>query len=287
MKTYIQTILRGFGQVMFQNSALSGLLFLVGISYNSLILGIAAIMGAAISTVTAQVLKYSKEDIEDGIYGFNGALVGVAAWFYFGVNPFSVLALIVASVLSSIIMKKMKKVVLPFTAPFVFITWVLIAVLIFVFNQPVVAPALAEASSFDLLSSISKGFSEVWFQDNLVTGGFFFLAILVNSRLSTAYAFYGALLGALAAMLLSQPYTLINGGIFGYNAVLCAIALGGANLRAFLMVTLAVILSVVINLALASTGIITLTSAFVLSTWIVLLVQFLINKPKKESLNLN
>jgi len=283
MKKYIQTILRGMGQVMFQNNVISGLLFFIGISYNSWILGMAAILGTAISTTTAQLLRYSQEEIEDGIYGFNGALVGVATWFFFGVNLVSIIALIIASILSTIIMKEMKKVIPPFTAPFVLITWILIVVLIFVFQQPVVAPPLEQSDAFDLFSSISKGFSEVWFQDNIVTGILFFLALLVNSRLSAAYALYGSLLGALFALILSQPFTLINGGIFGYNAVLCAIALGGKKLQTILWTTIAIILSVLVNLGLASTGIITLTSAFVISTWVVLYIQFLTKKNNRTT----
>src|SRR5690606_37285626 len=199
------------------------------------------------------------------------------------VTPISIFALIVASVLSTIIMKELKKVVPPFTAPFVFITWISIVVLIFVFQQPVVAPPLAQSDAFDLFSSISKGFSEVWFQDNIVTGVLFFLAILVNSRISAAYALYGSLLGALFAFVLAQPFTMITGGIFGYNAVLCAIALGNANLKAFLWVTLAILLSVVLNIGLAAMGFITLTSAFVLATWVILYIQFVMKRlPKGE-----
>ncbi|NCA77090.1 MAG: hypothetical protein EOM90_12225 [Alphaproteobacteria bacterium] len=74
---YITTILRGVGQVMFQNNALTGILFLAGIFYNSWLMGLGAIAGNIASTITAKVLKYSDEDIKNGLYGFNGTLVGI------------------------------------------------------------------------------------------------------------------------------------------------------------------------------------------------------------------
>jgi urea transporter len=72
---FIQTILRGIGQVMFQNNIYSGILFLGGIFYNSWLLGLAALFGTIISTGSAQILRYPKEDIQNGLYGFNGAWI--------------------------------------------------------------------------------------------------------------------------------------------------------------------------------------------------------------------
>ena len=82
MRDYIKTILRGVGQVMLQNNALTGLLFLAGIFYNSWLMGLGAIAGNFISTISAKFLKYSEEDIKNGLYGFNGTLVGIAIWFF-------------------------------------------------------------------------------------------------------------------------------------------------------------------------------------------------------------
>src|SRR5690554_916254 len=130
MRNYALVILRGVGQVMFQDNALSGLLLLTGIFYNSWLLGLAVILGTMISTATAQVLKYSQDEIDTGIYGFNGALVGVAIWFFFGFSNITTVVLIVGAALSTILMHGMKKILPPFTAPFVLITWLLILVLL-------------------------------------------------------------------------------------------------------------------------------------------------------------
>lgn len=51
------TLLRGVGQVMLQNNALTGLLFLIGIFYNSWIMGLGAMLGVLVSTLVAEIKK--------------------------------------------------------------------------------------------------------------------------------------------------------------------------------------------------------------------------------------
>src|SRR3989338_10403192 len=124
MQNYIKTMLRGVGQVMLQNNVLTGLLFLAGIFYNSWLMGLGAIAGNIISTISAKFLKYSDEDIKNGLYGFNGTLVGIAIWFFYGFNFSTTIAIIIGSVLSTVIMHAMKAKIPAFTAPFVISTWV-------------------------------------------------------------------------------------------------------------------------------------------------------------------
>ena len=77
---------RGIGQVMFQDNALTGLLFLVGIAAAgfeespsfALLMAVGGLVGTIVGTLTAKLLGYDEKDIRDGIYGFNGTLVGIA-----------------------------------------------------------------------------------------------------------------------------------------------------------------------------------------------------------------
>ena len=101
---FLLIILRGIGQVMFQNNIYSGFLFLVGIFFNSWLLGLAALSGTLISTCSALILRYPREDVKNGLYGFNGALTGIAILCFFEVSLTTILALIIGAVLSSIIM---------------------------------------------------------------------------------------------------------------------------------------------------------------------------------------
>lgn len=278
MKQHLKTILRGIGQVMLQNNALTGLLFLVGIFYNSWIMGLGALLGNIAGTISAKFLKYSKEDIENGLYGFNGTLVGIAIWFFFDVNIATTGAIVIGSVLSTIIMQIMKKRMPAFTAPFILSTWIIMFGINFLHLAPAIATTALTDSSLHLFSTASMGFGQVMFQGNIITGIIFFLAILVNSNLSAGYALYGSLLGGIFALLLPIPFSAINLGLCGYNAVLCGIALGDKKWRAFILATFAIILSVLINYGLGTIGVVTLTAPFVLATWIVLLIKNLWTK---------
>jgi urea transporter len=64
---FVDTLLRGTGQVMFQNNPMTGLLFLLGIFYNAYQLGIAGVIGLLASTVAALVLGADRTFIRAGL----------------------------------------------------------------------------------------------------------------------------------------------------------------------------------------------------------------------------
>ncbi|SEF75362.1 urea transporter [Nitrosomonas ureae] len=72
----LRVLLRGAGQVVFCGNAATGLCVLMALYVGGIITGLAATIGLISSTVTAYALKFCKEDIEAGLYGFNGVLAG-------------------------------------------------------------------------------------------------------------------------------------------------------------------------------------------------------------------
>ena len=101
MGKFLLILGRGVGQVMFQNNALSGALMLVGILLNSWQMALLAVAGNVISTLTAYISGYSREDINNGLYGFNGTLVGIAVGVFMSVTVGSLVWLVLASCLST------------------------------------------------------------------------------------------------------------------------------------------------------------------------------------------
>ena len=270
---FIQTVLLGIGQVMFQNNIYSGILFLGGIFYNSWLLGLAAVLGTIISTAVAQILKYPKQDIQNGLYGFNGALTGIAVFCFFEVNLMSVSALVLGAFLSTPLSHFLKKLISPFTAPFVIVTWLLIYSLLFLFQVPLLSSTAPTETHLQISSALANSFGQVMFQENVITGILFLLAIFINNKLMALYALFAAVLGSLSGWIFGEPFANINSGLMGYNAILCAIALYGKKRRDFIWITGAIILSTILNIVLAKTGIFTLTAPFVLATWIILTLQ--------------
>lgn len=270
---FIQTVLRGIGQVMFQNNIYSGILFLGGIFYNSWLLGLAAVLGTIISTAAAQILKYPKQDIQNGLYGFNGALTGIAVFCFFEVNAMTFSALVLGAFLSTPLSHFLKKLISPFTAPFVLVTWFLIYSLLFLFQIPLLSATAPTETHLQIASALGNSFGQVMFQKNVITGILFVLAIFINNKLMAVYALFAAILGSLSGCVFGESVDHINSGLMGYNAILCAIALCGKKRSDFLWITGAIILSTFLNIVLAKTGIITLTAPFVLATWIILTLQ--------------
>lgn len=289
-------VLRGTGQVWFQNNPLTGLLLYLGIFYNSMALGVCTLLGTVVSTGTAVLLGVDKDDLDSGLYGFNGALAGVAMGFYFNMDPAHYGYLLLAAAASSLLMAALlnffgKWGIAPLTAPFVLATWIVFfACYQFSVLSPnaLIGPAalgnaeasIAVLSAVDYFNGITKGVGEVMFQDNAVTGVIFLAALLVNSRLACLWAVIGAGLGLLTAQVLGAAHGPLSIGIYGYSAVLTAIALGSGvflkpSLQSGLYALLAIILTSVAQAAvgtlLAPVGMPPLTWPFIIITWIFLL----------------
>ena len=86
------TLLRGAGQVMFQDSAWCGLFFLLGIGWGAWKegipeVGIGAVLGLIVGTLAAYILNAPRADIRKGLHGYNGILVGCALPTFFGPTP--------------------------------------------------------------------------------------------------------------------------------------------------------------------------------------------------------
>jgi urea transporter len=303
----IDALLRGTGQVMFQNNPLTGLLFLVGIFVNSAKLGGAGLLGLAASTLTAYLLGADRALIRNGLFGFNGILVGIGLAFFLEFEPLLAVYIVLGGAVSTVVMMALANFLSPWdmpalTAPFVLTAWLLLfAVYQFahIRPSPLIAPmpldpqaavqtelrelptgaGAAGLTVGNLAHGFFRGVGEVMFQDSLLTGVIFLLAILVNSRISAGFAALGSLLGLLTALALGGDGVAIYHGLYGFNPVLCAIALGGLffvlTWRSAVYALVAAVFSAIVFAAvvvlLSPIGMPALTAPFVLVTWLFLL----------------
>ena len=81
-------------------------------------------------------------------------------------------------------------------------------------------------TAINLANALFRGVGEVVLQDNPWSGVVFVIAILVNSRVSFAFALLGSALGGLTALVLGGDGVAIYHGLYGFNAVLTGIGLG-------------------------------------------------------------
>lgn len=271
MKEIFIVLGRGIGQVMLQNNALSGLLMLAGIMANSWQMALLAVTGNVVSTLTAYGLGYSREDIRNGLYGFNGTLVGIAVGVFMPITAVSMLLLTAGAAVSTLIARLFaRQHRLPgFTAPFILSVWGLLAMCSLLMpNLLLPAGEMATAQQPEVFRGVCLGIGQVMFQGDTIWAGLLFWAgILANSRLHAVYAVAGALLPILLVLPLTTDYGAVNMGLMGYNGVLCAIALGDRNWKGSARAMAAVLLSVILQMVGMYGGITTLTAPFVVATW--------------------
>ncbi|HHT9123402.1 MAG TPA: urea transporter [Candidatus Wunengus sp. YC63] len=274
IRNFAEIFFRGISQIFLLNNVITGILFLAGAFYNSWPIGIGAVIGVLAGTFTALLFKYGRDDINQGLYGYNGALVGLATVYFFGLHMPSVIALFFGAVLSSIIMNFITTWKLPpFTAPFIISTWIVMAIILTLHIIPLQAAQLPNASNLGIIPALSRGIGQVMFQENIFTGIILFIGILVCSRISALYALMGTGIGVIVACVCSFPLSMITAGLFGFNGVLCGIALSGKKWHHVILAIASIVVSVFIMFGMNRLGIITLTAPFVISTWLVLLIS--------------
>lgn len=274
----IKTLLLGFSQVFLLQSPLSGVLILAGLFCNSWQLALLALLGCLVSRAVASLWRDTKSEIADGLYGFNGTLVGIAIGVYWEISWLSILLLVIGAALSTWVARVFRRhAQLPgLTAPFIIAVWALLLVSLLAPQEVGLldsATQLEEGLPLWRMLGVALGDSvgQVMFQANVLTSVLFFLAIAWESRRKALYA----LLGALVPMLVIPfvPEAVWREGLLGYNAVLCAIYWAGTGERRLLYALLSVVLSVLLELLALYAGLIPLTAPFVLSVWGMVQVQ--------------
>jgi urea transporter len=284
---------RGIGQVFFQENALTGALFALGIAVSSPLMALGGIVGAVIGTATAWLLKYDKSEIHAGIYGFNATLVGIATLFFFRPGAASITLLVVGCVVATLLTWLARK-NLPFptyTAPFIVTTWVVHALGKAMGAAPVVGyPALLSNPPLPFAAeAVAHGIGQVMFQGSLWTGLLFLVGIAINDRQHAAWVLAGSIVGMLLAWHHTteatraiDPERLVDRalfdnialGLYGYNATLAAVALFLWR-RSVIPPLLGMLLSVPLTELVPLLGLPALTAPFVLATWLVLALGWL------------
>lgn len=288
----LRAVLRGVGQVFFQDNALTGACFVLGILICSPLMGVSALVGSALGYATAKLAKYDAGETADGIYGFNATLVGIASFFFFRPGGASITLMLVGCVAATFLTRLMRGYV-PFptyTTPFIVTTWVVHALgkamgAVAVVDYPTLIP---DPQLPFVVQAVTHGVGQVMFQGSLWTGLLFLLGIAIGNRQHAALVLAGSIVGMLAAWFHAaeatralDPERLVDRnllesvalGLYGYNATLAPVALYLWR-KSLIPSLLGMLLTVPLADLVPKLGLPALTAPFVLATWLVLLLAW-------------
>jgi urea transporter len=254
---FIDSCLRGVGQVCFMNNPVTGLGILVAMFIAEPWLGVCGALGVAVSTLAAILIGMDRGAIRAGLFGFNGILVGagfslflqpdwdlmVLVWIVLGAGFSTILHAALAAVFVGVFK------VPPFTLAFNFMTLIfLIGALNFANGRAggLIAPAdaqvtagsvsntlrsAAEASAANniegVANAIMRGISQLFFANSVVAGIVIIAAIAVCSRIAAIFALVGSTTGMLTGLAVGANGVAIYNGLWGFNSFDAALAVGG------------------------------------------------------------
>ncbi len=276
---------------MLMENRFSGGLILLGLILHSPYLGLMALLSSIVGT-SIGLLK-DKETAKKGIYGFNSILSGVAAMLFLHGDWRWIIALIAAAS-SAFLMYFLSMIVIRWkipvlTTPFVAITWIGLLVTYpinflhknpaFITSSPVKWNIPSEGKPNFILGLI-KGVGEVFIIDSFWAGLFILIALFVAGWRFGVYAVFGTFISWLTARSLGVDTESLDLGLYNYNAVLTVIAVGllfddkrNYLLYGILAAAMTVPITAGMDALLNPIGLPALTSPFIISTWIFLIIR--------------
>lgn len=310
LSLFPQTVARGVGQVMFQDNYWTGQLFLCGIFWGAYSEGLGivawgALIGVLVSTITGYILKLPDEHGSNGLWGFNGILVGCAFPTFLANTVWMWLGLIICAVMSTFVRSGLNKImgrwnISSLTFPFVLCTWVFLLSARLLEGFPAAnmgTPEFAHGDhSFlslafgDLVLYWLRGISQVFLINSWVTGIFFLAGLAVSNWRAAMWAAIGSALALFIAIIWKGPGQDIANGLYGFSAVLTGIALGSTfcndSWRSAIWALLGIIVTVFVQAAMnaffAPMGLPTLTGPFCVATWMFLFPDYKFFRPEKS-----
>ena len=258
---FLKYTMAGIAQVIVQPCPLSGLIILASIALHSWQMALGGFIAAVIGTAAATLLKFKHEDIALGLYGYNATLIGIANVYFFKTTAVAVAALVFASILSIYVTKWIPRYLkLPaFTGPFVFITWIVILIKDFINLAP--AGNVLNFADNIYTAGLGEAIGQVYIQGNGITGLIMLFAILLCSKSSFVWTIIAVVITWLLAHALNYPDINIQNGLYGFSAVLTAIAL--QNLKPVWFPIIGIVLTVFVTQAFIYSGWPSLTAPFV------------------------
>ncbi|MCU5745402.1 urea transporter [Staphylococcus sp. SQ8-PEA] len=286
----VRIVLRNISQVLLIRNEWTGLCILVGLFIGKIEVGVMTLIASILALFIADATNYSAREIEDGLAGFNPVLTAIALTLFLSDEWYSYVVIFIAIIITLPIGSAFREFLKPFsvpmlTMPYVFMSWLVLLMSFqfeFINADVTILPDKVQEITYShhpihIILAFLTGFSEIFLLKSIVSGGLILIGIFIASRKTGLYAIFANLIGISVVMLMGANHDQVNQGLFGYNIVLTAIALGVAfktRINRFIAVVMGVILTIILHAGLTTLltpfGVPVFTLPFIVATWIML-----------------
>jgi urea transporter len=291
--------LKGISQVILIENALSGLIILVAITIASYTLGIIAFFSAIIGTFIGKLGGAEQESVNQGLYGYNSVLTGMALSLFLRGESRWAIALVgaaIAAIFTAAMMHFMRQTGIPIlTFPFIILTWFFLLttykLVSFELSSELAPQSLSHwnlniEGETNWINGAMNGIGQVFFLNHTFSGILLFIALFLAGWKFGLFAVIGNIVALLTSYGLGGEHQLIFLGLYGYNAILTIIAVSVVfkeeNRTGLLMGIFAACLTVPITAGMSTWllpyGLPALTMPFVLCTWLFLGARKVLHK---------
>jgi urea transporter len=234
VRKFSETSATGVGQVIFLNSHVSGGVIMGGLALADPFLATLATLGTVTATATAKGVGLDSGALKDGLWGYNGCLVGCAAAVF---GPSSILAATTFTLLGSaatpLVAASLNETMKMPQWTFAFNAVTLASLLR---TRPLLpTPQTSEASeavqavtySFsDYFVSPLTGISQIFVVESALSGAVILGGISMYSQGLAAHALAGSVIGTVMGAFLAADPTELAIGLWGFNSALTSMAVG-------------------------------------------------------------
>ncbi|MFC3039778.1 urea transporter [Virgibacillus xinjiangensis] len=286
-----RSFLHSFSQVILLDNWKTGLFIFLGILTVSWQYAAVSGLGVVIAMGIGLLLTKDREFIESGLMGYNAVLTSIAILIFLDGPSIWLLALFGAG-LSTMVTIALNRyfIHLPvLTLPFNITAWV---ILLFPYKLEAVKMSdqllpqslmnwqAAPDRSIDWMAAFFKSISEIFLLDSTTAGMLILLGIILAGKRASTSTVISIFVALITALLLGAEAEQIHLGMYGYNAVLAALAVCHTFNQIpsnFLFVygligaALTVPITAAFSIMLAPYGLPALTIPFVITTWLMLL----------------
>jgi urea transporter len=273
----VPAVLNGFSQVFLQAHPGCGLLVLLAIALHAPALLIGATLGALAGTCGAGALGYRKADIDSGLYGYNGVLLGMLMVLLLELSAVTLGLIVLGSLVANLLQVRLLAAMrqrnwLPgFTLPFILVGWLVLAlagILDLGAQAPLDAPLTPDGPG--LLLAVASGIGQIIFLGQPLAGLVLLIAVGLADRRAASWMLCGSVVGMVMGIAIGAPEQQVLTGLAGYNPALAGLAASQVQ-RSLAAPLLAIIAAVLFRLVFDRLGLPPLTLPFILACWLVAL----------------